>query len=624
MSRRSLVRSSGSTVDAEVANLFKLQNKSQFTNALLHLRQKYRDEDLVSKIQDVFMQKHSSIVKSAKKFALAVRNKYAQQNIPFHQLLMKARAHAKKHHLSEAEFTEFQRIYEQELAGSGSGEVVIPMTSIMKVLGNITSGADAYFNVNEADYRNLQEIIKLNDMSKPLHAQVLLQAIQYDTPNDVALAAITFDRKINNPGDHVHPVVAALFVPKFKVVDHHFLYSNMSGIIKARYNQQPLTTRPDYELFYNLVTDPNDVVCDTRTPVADLLHRCNLQNQLWNSVLHLRNGQIYNPSLREFTASVDVCRLNKYDNPDFVYGRHDGTIIKRLFSAFSFRPTVVATLPVANLFAYNPYSQNMRPTVTSIPMINVRLSNFLRAPAAAAAAAPVAPVAPAGADAVELARYRVELDAYLAAINAAARPAAGPLGAAPAAINTLSAALSQTNQFLEGNTVVNRLTNVMYSREIIVFYVDRRAYVYSTGNTLTNLARLPTSIAGFERIHNQPIVEEQRITVGSKDFDLASAVVCQTMVDPSVGPAAVGAPAAPSEFVIGSETIIIGAAGAAGAANINPINSVLYAPANAPKAQDNKVFPVIVDGDRTRRLTQNGIIFIYQDRTFDDKAETFI
>ena len=37
MSRRTASVRSGSTVDMEVANLFKLQNKNQFTNALLAL-----------------------------------------------------------------------------------------------------------------------------------------------------------------------------------------------------------------------------------------------------------------------------------------------------------------------------------------------------------------------------------------------------------------------------------------------------------------------------------------------------------------------------------------------------------------------------------------------------------
>jgi hypothetical protein len=568
MSRRSLVRS-GSTVDAEVANLFKLQNKSQFTNALLNLRQRYRDEDLVNKIQEVFMEKHSQIVKSAKKFAMAVRSKYASQNVPFHQLLMKARAHAKKHHLTDSEFAEFQRIYEQELAGSGSSEVVIPMTSIMKVLGNITSGADAYFNVNEADYRNLQEILKLNDMSRPLHAQVLLQAIQYTGPDVAVLQGMTFDSKLNNPGDHVHPVVAALFIPKIKTIEQHFLYSNMSGIIKSRYNHQPLTTRPDYELFYNLVTDPNDVVCDTRTPVADLLHRCNLQNQLWNSVLHLRNGQLYNPSLREFTASVDVCRLNKYDNPDFVYGRHDGTIIKRLFSAFSFRPTMVATIPVANLFAYNPYSQMIRPTVTSIPMINVRLSNFGTQAAAAAAAATGRTAPPA---------------------------------------NILSAALSQTNQFLEGNSVVNRHTSVMYSREVLVFYVDRRSFAFTAVNTLTNLARLPTSVAGFERINDIPLTFEPSISVEKETFNITSAVVADVNTSLEAG----------TSYVIGSDAIIFERTAAAATAG----NIVRYTPGTVITRKDTAAIKVIDITSAQKDISERGIILIYVNQAYNDSIGT--
>uniref|UniRef100_A0A6C0HVW6 Uncharacterized protein n=1 Tax=viral metagenome TaxID=1070528 RepID=A0A6C0HVW6_9ZZZZ len=585
MSRRSLVKS-GSTVDAEVANLFKLQNKSQFTNTLLSLRQRYRDEDLVNKIQDVFMQKHSQIVKSAKKFAMAVRNKYSSQNVPFHQLLMKARAHAKKHHLSEAEFSEFQRIYEQELAGTGSGEVVIPMTSIMKVLGNITNGSDAFFNSNEADSRNLQEIIRLNEMSRPLHAQVLLQAIQYAVPDNATLAGMNFDKNINNPADHVHPVVAALFLPKFKTIDEHFLYSNMSGIIKCRYNQQPLTTRPDYELFYNLVTDPNDVVCDIRTPVADLLHRCNLQNQLWNSVLHLRNGQIYNPSLREFTASVDVCRLNKYDNPDFVYGRHDGTILKRLFSAFSFRPTIVATIPVANLFAYNPYSQSVRPTVTSIPMINVRLSNFGAVASAAVATAS---------------------------------------GTTTTGRNLLST-LTQTNKFLEGNSIVDRHTQVMYSREVIIFYIDRRSHAYNISNTITNMARLPTSVAGFERINKEAINTEiltggnasieEKLTIGSSEYYLTSAIVAVTDKDIEKG----------SELVIGSEAIIFThtvplATPATASINKYQLGTVhKYSPGTVIKKNVIKVF----DSNMTSRaalelINTTGTILIYKNMDFSDK-----
>jgi hypothetical protein len=287
-------------------------------------------------------------------------------------------------------------------------------------------------------------------------------------------------------------------------------------------------------------------------------------------------------------TSVDVCRLNKYDNPDLVYGRHDGTIIKRLFSAFSFRPTVVATLPVTSLFAYNPYSQNMRPTVTSIPMINVRLSNFGNIAAAAAAAAATGGVG-------------------------------GPLPLAP---TVLSAALSQTNQFLEGNAIVNRHTSVMFSREILVFYVDRRSYVYTAGTSVTNLARLPTSIAGFERINDIALPFEDQINIkgvsGSVDdtFDFCSAVIADvnTNVDPTIG----------GNYVVGSSAIIK-----------NPSPSVgrhfyHYTPSTCISRNDVRPIIDIPLGDITPTdpgvqtlLTTRAVIFIYTNPNYKDAPISF-
>lgn len=531
MSRRTKTVRSGSAVDMEVSNLFNLKDKNQFTNALLALRSKYqKDEDLVNKIQEVFIEKHSSIVKKAKQFADAVRKRYGNTSVPFHQLLLKARAHAKKHNLSDAEFAEFQRIYEQELSGTNQrNEVVVPITNLMKVLGNVTNGMDSYVNGNmdEADYRNLQEILKSHEMNKPLHAQTLLQSMQYQDCAIQATSGVILDKQRQNPGEHVHPVIAAMFLPCIPIFNNHFLYSNMAGIVSARYKSEALTTRPDYELFYNLVTDPNDVVCDTRTPLADLLHRCNLQTQLWNAVLNLRNGQVFNNSFRDFVSTVDVCRLNKYDNPDLVYGRHDGTIIKRLLSAFSFRPTVVATLPLTNVFASNPYSQNVRPTVTSIPMINVRLHNY-------------------------------------SGVNAnivAGGPTPTPVGPPPAIF--LGATLTQTQTFIEGNVLVNRVSDVVYSREVLIFYVDRRAHLLQHMQTPVNFTRLPSSVAGFERINRHTVKFEPVITIRPSDPD-PDRFCLRSVVISEVNPVQVGND--PRSMVIGSSAVIFGS-------NYTPISS---------------------------------------------------
>ena len=55
------------------------------------------------------------------------------------------------------------------------------------------------------------------------------------------------------------------------------------------------------------------MVCDTRSPVADLFNRFTVQTQLWTSVLSIRNGQYYGNGFRDFINGVDMCKLNGVD-----------------------------------------------------------------------------------------------------------------------------------------------------------------------------------------------------------------------------------------------------------------------------------------------------------------------
>ena len=377
MSRNSGRSSGGNTVDNEVDRLMRQKNGASQSD-FARLRAKYNDSEIVDRIQAKFNEVHEDITRKAKKFAKLIRDRYGESNAPFHQLLAKAKAHQKKFGLTDAQFQEFKRIYERELAGKGSPDVLVPDTNMMKVLGDITLDDNHSMKVGDSDYKVLQEIVQLFHSSKPLHAQVMLQSMQYRDLNYESLTGQYRREQGQNPGEHVHPVIAAMFLPKIDVLEHHFLYSNLAGIVEARKNRKPLRTRPDYELFYSLVKDPNDIVCSGASPVADLLARANLQQQVWNSVLHLRNGQYYQTSFREFISSVDICRLNRHDNPDLIYGRYDGTVLKRLVSAFSFHPTVVATTPVVQVFSTNPYSVSaVRPQVREVPMINLRLQTTI-------------------------------------------------------------------------------------------------------------------------------------------------------------------------------------------------------------------------------------------------------
>jgi hypothetical protein len=484
------------SIDDEVQKLFRKNNGKIASSDFMKLRQKYNDIELVDKIQNAYLEKQGMLIKKAKKFAQLIRERYSNQQYPFHVLLEKARLFKVKHGLTDDEFAEFQRIYEQELVGQKSTEIITPSTNMTKVLGSVNVDYQGFAHkLGDNDYKILQEILKLHASSRPLHAQVLLQSMQY---RDCDFEALTgeYRRELGHkPTESIHAIIAALFLPKINELETHFLHSNISGIVKARYNGEPLTNKPDYELFYALTNDPNDVVCDSRSSLQDLYNRAQVQNQLWNCVLNLRNGQYYNAVFRDFVGSVDMCRLNKQDNPDLVYGRYDGTILKRLLSAFSFRPTIVSTTPIYGVINVNPYQQNIRPVVTAVPMINLRLPPTIND------SSPV----------------------------------------------SLSDALEQHQYFIENGTMVPRHTSLIYSRGVLFFFVDRRANVIRYNDMQPfNVSRLPLSVSGFERLNDREVDYQDQITIRSDVYHLRSVVVAE-----------VNRIAPEQNIVVGSSTIIM-------------------------------------------------------------------
>lgn len=466
-----------SSINEEVHHLLRKKGKIS-QNDFTRLKDKYDDDELVDNIQNIYSEKYTTIIKKAKKFARLIREKYANTQTPFHILLQKAIKYKIAYNLSDDEFAEFQRIYEQELIGNNTNDIIRQQTNIMKVLGGITMNINGFKKkLNDDDYKYLQEIMKLYSKNKNLHSQVILQSMQY---TDCAYESLhgKYDRNLNNIGDHVHPVIVALFIPKIDIVDEFFLWSNIAGIVKARFNNERLQSKADYELFHALTTDPNDIVCDNSSPILDLLNRAQLQAQLWNSVLNLRNGQYYNSSFRDFISSVDICKLNKQDTPDLLYGRFDGVIIKRLLSAFSFRPSIVTTTPLISTVSMNPYLLNNKPLVSTIPMINMRLS----------------PIA----------------DTQI----------------------LLKEAINQTQFFLENGNVVPRHTSIIWSRGILIFYVDRRSNTITYNDQLIkmNLNILPSSIGvmgGFERINDTKVIINDSLQIRGEPFRLRSVVIAE-------------------------------------------------------------------------------------------------
>jgi hypothetical protein len=481
----------GRSIENEVQELFKKNGKIK-SDDFYRLRQKYGDSNVADKIQKMYLDKYHTLSKKAKKFAKLIREKFPP-DYPFHTLLEKARIAKDRYSLTENEFAEFQRIFEQELVDSKSPEILVPFNNITKVLGSVYVEHQGFnSNLGSKDWEKLQEIVKLHASTKLLHSQVILQALQYEVYAHEAINGV-YDRNLHNPADAIHPVIAALFFPKIHFVDMFFLQANIAGIVTARYKNNSFSTRADYELFHALSTDPNDVVCDGYSIMTDLYNRAVVQKHLWNCVLNLRNGTYFHPSFNEFLSAIDTCRLNKYDNPDLVYGRNDGVIIKRLFNCFSFRPTVISTMPVFNV-TVNPFQQTINPIVTKLPMINLRLPNIFSN----------------NQDPVKL-----------------------------------TDALEQNQMFIgEKGLFIPRKTNLLFSRDVLVFHVDRRSNVIKLADLQPfNIATLPTALSGFDQINSHIIDFDTSFTHGNNVYDLYSVVIANVN---NLGK---------SKYIIGSSTI---------------------------------------------------------------------
>ena len=108
--RNKSYESSNVDVNDEVQKLFR-KGEMGMNNNLNRLKQKY-DDGTYDKIQKQFLERHQLISKKAKKFAKLIREKYGLQQLPFHNLLENSKLFKTKYGLSEEEFAEFQRIYE--------------------------------------------------------------------------------------------------------------------------------------------------------------------------------------------------------------------------------------------------------------------------------------------------------------------------------------------------------------------------------------------------------------------------------------------------------------------------------------------------------------------------------
>lgn len=465
-----------------------LAKKATPFEALSQLRQENpADPKKVQEIMDAYSDALARILKKARKFKTVLFERYGGLGLPFAELMKKAKKYQKRYKFSDEEFAMFVHLAMTEQTGKYA--MSIPSTKMAKTLGyEALLSATSKLNVKADEQSIVEEIINKYSETKPLHAQVLLQTLTY---RDVAPEALTgeFDSKKHNPFAYIHPVIAALFLPKVKLLEDQMLLANIGYIVKQKQAGQPIQTLPDYQLYWNMITDPNDTACTINNAIGDLKNRFALQTHLWDAVLELRQGRYYynndKTGLIRFMQALEQCRNVIHDAPDLTYVKDEGTILRKLLSAFSLYPTYVSINRLWGTLTGAQYG------IPSSPLETAGLGNITRIP---------------------MITLRLPLS----------------LGTNNRSIS-LEDALNQPQWFVENKLIVPKSLSIIHSHEVLFFYVGRRYQHVNLSrlNIPYNFTNLPMTVTGWESLNEFPVNVPHSLNIMHDTYVLKSVVTVE-------------------------------------------------------------------------------------------------
>lgn len=451
----------GDDIDKEVHSLMKKNsNKDRSTYSILEeLKTKYKDEEIVDSIMRKYNEKMKRVRKLAEKIKERLVAKYP--NLSMKEYIEKIADYKKKYNFDDSEMQSIVNLIFLAKSNFSNPEAFdVNYNEMSKALGFVPASYNlgGKLHVKKDELEQLQMILTIASATKELHDQVTLQSLIYSDCDNVAIQTAGFDKSKINIFSFIHPVVAALFIPKFQLLDQHMLLASIAKIVAYKSNGQELQTQPEYELYWDIATDPAETACVNKTkPFTDLVNRCNVQTKLWEAVLNLRQGKYYTNDLSSFIMAIDNCRASVFDAADLAYVKDEGTIMRKLLAAFSIRPTIVITMPVYGITPLTSHISAVHTSqITTLPMITMRIPMSLE-------------------------------------------KSNEPI--------SLTKALSQEQLYIHHRQLTVKQQQILYSRELLVFYVHRRFQTFNTAR-LTNpytITYLPMTMGQFERLHDRKV-----------------------------------------------------------------------------------------------------------------------
>lgn len=560
----------------QVYNMLKLKNMS--------------DSEIDSTIDRV--KKDREIIKRAvRKFLGKVNSTYGHLDIP--ELIKKGMKHADKYGLSESAKKVFiNHVMKGDIYNAHSYQNELMYSHMAKFLG-FDNVHGQMIKIAPKDFSKLNELHMLYDSTKHIHADVKTQIFNY---RDCAPEAITgtYDRNKHNVSVSIHPVVAALFLPKINYLERRMLYTNIARMVLSRgqaylknFNFHTMTNiapgelDAEFELAHDIAQDPNALeYFKDDTPVDNILKRFRCQIELYQTVLNLRQGKYYSTGYAENDGIAGFLRvINSYDwtffdSPDLFHVQDEGTILRKLLAVFSCRPTFTQLSSFSSRYGlgHTTVTNLAKTRFINIPIINIKLP-------------------------IDLVGNQVHTI-------------------------SLARAMSQTDYFIEHKAVVPKNKSVIFSNQVAFFYANRRypSVNFNSVNMSMRYMSMPISFINQTTINNTIVQYDNKFRIGRDWFDLRSVVFLQrppingVEVATGCSAAVVVDQNSPTSTFSGSSTTYI---------HYNPsIASIQYLDNNQPQGQSQYVAnspvsyidEVSYDPDRIGFRTEaqeRGTIFFY-------------
>jgi hypothetical protein len=489
---------------------FFIENDIPLSDVRKKLSLEGKNEKEIEEIIKNIIKSREKIKKTVRKFMGQLNTQYGHLDIP--DLMKKGIKYAVKAGLNSSERKVFEKTV---LKGDAYPQYTfhdqIKYTEMAKFFG-YTEYNGTTVNVEPKDYNKLNELQMLYDATQYIHADVKKLILNY---RDCAPEAIRgeFDSKRHNVNTHIHPVIAALFIPKIDYLDKKMLYTNMARMILLRGQAFLKNSRfqlgdgilpgeidEEYKLSYAIATDPNSLAYTPEdSPLENIIRRFKVQIELWLNVLNLRQGKYYSEGYESKDGILGLIRiLNSYqwsyfDSPELFNVQDEGTILRKLLAVFSLRPTRTEfrEMTPRGSFGQMGYS-NMVPysqvKFINTPIINVNL-----------------PYDPTGSNNVGGVQRTFQI--------------------------SLSSSLTQTDYIQENRMVIPKNKQVVYSEEIAFFYANRKYPSISfnrmnaSGSFDARCINIPSSYINTTSINTSKLTFSDEMNIGPDRFILRSVIL---------------------------------------------------------------------------------------------------